>query len=123
MGKKNVTVELYDQEGAKNYSGRCVGLLDDREFNAILKSSDLQRKITTVKTISLLDVSEVKKIQDLRLVIVTKNINKTNKKGLFITEPIEMISQFTSPDDLTMVGTDGSYIVMKEELEPLVPVY
>jgi len=118
MGKKNVIVELYDQEGAKSYTGRCVGLLDDREFNAVLKSPDLQRKLTTVSTISLFDISEVKKIQDLRLVIVTKNNkSETNKKGLFITEPIEMISQFTSPDDITMVGTDGSYILMKEEQE------
>lgn len=117
MGKKNVTVALYDQEGASNYTGRCVGLLCDREFNAILKSSDLQRKLTTVRTVSLFDISEVKKIQDLRLAIVTKNNSETTKKGLFITEPIEMISQFISPDDLTMIGTDGSYILIKEEQE------
>ena len=116
MGKKNVTVELYDQEGAKHYSGRCVGLLGDREFNAILKSPDLQRKLTTVRTVPLADIAEVKEVQDLRLAIITKNNNsETDKKGLFITEPIEMISQFTSPDDITMVGTDGSYMMVKEE--------
>ena len=116
MSKKNVTVELYDQNGAKHYSGRCVGLLGDREFNALLKSTDLQRKLTTVRTVPLADIAEMKQIQDLRLVIVTKNNdNAADKKVLFITEPIEMISQITLPDDITIVGTDGSYIMVKEE--------
>lgn len=115
MSKKNVNVELYDREGAKNYSGRCVGLLCDREFNALLKSHDLQRKLTTVRTVPLADISEIKQVQDLRLAIITKaNNNEADKKVLFITEPIEMISQITLPDDLTMVGTDGSYIMVKE---------
>lgn len=115
MGKKNVTVEIYGQEGAKQYSGRCVGLLNDREFNAILKSSDLQRKLTTVRTIPLIAVAEIKQVQDLRLAVITTNKGAIDKKGIFITEPIEMISQFTSPDDVTMVGTDGSYMMIKEE--------
>lgn len=115
MGKKNVTVELYGQEGAKHYEGRCVGLLDDREFNAILKSTVLQRKLTTVRTMPLTDIADIKQVQDLRLAIITKGPKgEADKKGLFITEPIEMISQFTSPDDLTLVGTDGSYIMVKE---------
>lgn len=117
MGKKNITIELYGQEGEKQYSGRCVGLLDDKEFNAILKSTDLQKRLITVRTVLLADIADVKKVQDLRLVIVSKSNSKgeTDKKGLFITEPIEMISQFVSPDDITMVGTDGSYMMVKEE--------
>lgn len=117
MAKKNITVEIYGQDGEKHYEGRCVGLLGDREFNALLKSTDLQRKLTTVRTIPLLDISKVKQIQDLRLAMITKPSNEStmNKKGIFITEPIEMISQFTSPDDLTLVGTDGSYLLVKEE--------
>lgn len=115
MSKKNVDVELYDQDGAKHYNGRCVGLLDDREFNAILKSADLQRKLTTVRTVPLADIAETKQVQDLRLAIITTNNGAVDKKGLFITEPIEMISQVTLPDDITIVGTDGSYIMLKEK--------
>lgn len=116
MSKKRIAVELYNQEGAQHYTGRCVGLLTDKEFNAIISKPELQRKLMTVKTTPLVDIANVKKVQDLRLAMVTEtDFKKTvGKKGLFITEPIELISQFTSPDDLTIVGTEGSYVMIKE---------
>lgn len=116
MSKKRVTIELYNQEGAKHYAGRCIGLLTDKEFNAVVAKPELQRKLMTVRTIPLTDIANVKKVQDLRLAIVTETDFKktTGRKGLFITEPIELVSQFTSPDDLTLVGTEGSYVMIKE---------
>lgn len=116
MSKKSVTVELYAQEGAKHYNGRCVGLLDDREFNALLKNVDLQRKLTTVRTVPLSDIAETKQVQDLRIAIITTNNETIDKKVLFITEPIEMISQITLPDDMTIVGTNGAYTMLKEKV-------
>lgn len=113
MGKKTVSVELYDKDGPQHYEGRCVGLIDDKEFNAIVSNTELQRKIATVETIPLVDIAKMKDVQELRLVVV-KPDKTDNKKGLFITEPIELISQFSSPDDMTIVGTDGSYIIIKE---------
>ena len=112
MSKKIVTVEVYDQEGSHHYEGRCVGLINGEEFSALIKSTELQRKLTTVKTVPLLDVANVKRVEDLRLVVVTRK--ETLDKKLFITEPIELISQFTAPDDVTLVGTDGAYITIKE---------
>lgn len=120
MGKKIVSIELYGQEGAQHYTGRCVGLLTDKEFNAIINKPDLQKKLITVRTVPLIDIANINEVQDLRLVIVTKTCDTeevSDNKKLFITEPIEMISQFTSPDDLTIVGTDGSYIMIKETEE------
>lgn len=116
MSKKRITVELYNQEGVKHYNGRCVGLLTDKEFNAVVTKPELQRKLMTVRTISLADIANVKEIQDLRLVVITEtNFNKiVSKKGLFVTEPIELVSQFTAPDDLTLVGTEGTYVMIKE---------
>ena len=116
MSKKRITIELYNQEGVKHYTGRCVGLLTDKEFNAIVIKTELQRKLMTVRTTPLADIANVKKIQDLRLAVVTEADPKkaTSRKGLFVTEPIELVSQFTSPDDLTLVGTEGSYVMIKE---------
>lgn len=116
MSKKRITVELYNQEGVKHYTGRCIGLLTDKEFDAVVVKPELQRKLMTVRTVPLTDIADVKKIQDLRLAIVTETDSKktAGRKGLFVTEPIELVSQFTSPDDLTLVGTDGSYVMIKE---------
>ena len=64
----------------------------------------------TVRTVPLIDVANVEDIQNLRIAIVVKE-----KRGFFVTEPIEMISQFNSPDDLTLIGTEGSYITVTEK--------
>lgn len=114
MDKKRITVEFYSKNGEQKYTGRCVGLLTNTEFNAIVNKPDLQRKLITVRTVPLIDMANLKEIQDLRLAMVT-NIGSKEKKGLFITEPIEMVSQFISPDDLTLIGTAGSYITVIEK--------
>ena len=119
MIKRSVTIDLYGQDGEQQYSGRCVGLLDDKEFNAIINRDDypdLQRKLTTIRTVPISDIVTRKEIQDLRLAIVIDANQRTgvDKKGIFITEPIELISQYIAPDDLSLIGTDGSYIMVKE---------
>lgn len=116
MSKKNVTIGFYNQGGEREYTGRCVGLLTDTEFNAIVNKPDLQRKLMTVKTTPLADIAHAESIQGLRLAIVTKIGSKEGKKGLFITEPIDMISQFIEPDDLTLISIEGSYIMVAEEV-------
>lgn len=114
MSKKSVTIEFFNQEGDQEYNGRCIGLLTNVEFSAITNDSNLQRRLMTVKTISLTDIAQVEKIENLRLAVVIK-ITSKERKGLFITEPIEMISQFVRPNDLTLIGKEGSYITVTEK--------
>lgn len=109
MSKKKVTIEFYSQEGECEYTGRCLGLLTDKEFNAVTNQPTLQKKLMTVATTPIAEIAEVEDVQNLRLAIVTK------EKGLFITEPLEIVSQFVPPDDLTLVGKEGSYIMVTEE--------
>ena len=120
MSKKRVTIEFYNQESEQQYTGRCVGLLSDKEFNAVVNKPDLQRKLMTVRTIPLVDVASVEEIQNLRLAAVINgksNKETVGRKKLFITEPIEMISQFINPDDLSLIGTEGSFITITEKIE------
>ena len=114
MDKRSVTIEFYNHAGEQKYVGRCIGLLTDVEFNALVNKPDVQQKLMTVRSVLLSDIALVQDIQNLRLAIVTE-IGSKNTKGFFITEPIEMISQYVEPDDLTLIGTEGSYITVTEE--------
>ncbi len=118
MSKKYITIEFYSQHGAQHYTGRCVGLLTDKEFNAIINTKNLQKKLLTGKTVPLVDIANVSEVQNLRLAVVVKPTNSVGKKGLFITEPLDLISQFIAPDDLTLVGIEGSYIMINETEGP-----
>ena len=117
MDKRIVTVDLYSQDGQHNYTGRCVGLLTKEEFSAVVDRPDLQKKLITSQTVPLIDIANVKDIQGLRSVIVIKTeLTEKKTKRLFISEPIEMVSQFIEPDDLTLIGVEGSYMLIEEKI-------
>lgn len=119
MSKKTVILELYNQKDDQQYIGRCVGLLSDKEFNAIISRPEVQKKLITSRTVPLAEIAIVKDIQDLRLAIIIKvNCEEvTKRKKLFVTEPIELVSEFISPGNLTMIGTGGSYTTIEETEE------
>ena len=107
--KRITTVKIYN-DIEYECTGRCVGLLDSEEYNALILNEEIRRKLTTVATVSIAEIATVPYIKGLRLVIVlTKSIRK-----LFITEPIEMVSQYTASDTMSIVGKNGAYIEITE---------
>lgn len=112
--KRRIVVESYTHQDTQKCVGRCIGLLTDIEFDAVVNNPELQKKLITVGTEPLINISNVEEIKDLRLALVTKTKGNT---ALFITEAIDMVSQFISPDNLILIGVNGSYITITEEVE------
>lgn len=110
--RRVTTIKVYN-DAMYECVGRCIGLLNSEEYNALILSKEIQRKLTNVATVSLAEIATVPYVKGLRLSVV---IDKTEngKKKLFVTEPIEMISQYKAPSIMSMVGKDGAYVEITE---------
>jgi hypothetical protein len=115
--KKFIKVEICSNSKEFEYVGRCLGLVTPEEYAGIVDKSDLRNKISTVGTTSLKDIGSLDEVKGLRLVMTIKSKGDVNinKKSLFVSEPLEHISQFKANDEVTLVGESGTFMFVTEE--------
>lgn len=118
--KKLVKVEVYtgSDEEDKVYEGRLLGLIDDKEFNSLIKSPQLQAKCITKGTISLSDITtQYQELEGLRVVIAAKKIGEEiATKILFISERLDRVSYVKKKtNEAAFTGESDSFIMIKEE--------
>lgn len=117
--KKVIIAKVYTgaNEDDKIYEGRLLGLIDDKEFNSLIKSPQLQTKCITRETMPLPAITKrYQKLDGLRVVIAVKKVNgEIATKLLFISERLDRVSYVKSDDDAAFTGESDSYIMIEEK--------
>ncbi len=107
-----------DNEDDKTYEGRLLGLIDDKEFNSLLKSPQLQSKCITRESVPLSVITkQYQKLDGLRMVMAVKKVgNEVASKLLFISEKLDRVSYVKNENDAAFTGeSDCSYIMIEEK--------
>lgn len=115
-------VESRASRGAngRKYTGRLIGLINDKEFAAIIGNKELQKKCFTSGTMSLTDiVDNHEKLDDYRMVVAIKKIDDENVIGnkLFITERLSLVSYLDKGKSAGITGENGAYMFVEEVKE------
>jgi hypothetical protein len=120
MSKKVQTqIDLWtDKDIGVKYKGRLLGLITDKEFNAIINSARLQKKVATKETVPLKEITDNHKDLDgYRLVLAIRSkddITSVGKK-LFISERLHLVSYVrASKGECGITGETNSYLFIKE---------
>jgi len=117
--KAQTQIEVWDNKdvGVK-YKGRLLGLITDKEFNAIIKSTDLQKKVITKETVLLSEITDNHKdLSGYRLMLAIKSKDGVAVVGkkLFISERLHLMS-YVRParNECGITGEVDSYLFIKE---------
>lgn len=116
--KKIVDVNVYiTGESDINYTGRCLGLLTPAEYAGLIEHPELRKKLYTVETKSLDDISKVDNIAEMRLAIAVKERNgkPVVRPTLFITEELDLVTSVMTTDTLTINGANDGFFIFSEE--------
>lgn len=117
--RKYITVEVWQQgsSASATYSGRCLGLLTDKQYAGLLERPELMNRIMTVETTPVRDIGVLDNIEGTRLAMSLKSKDGKDifKKKLFISEPIEHVSQMNALEEITITGKNGSFMFITEE--------
>ncbi len=104
------------------YKGRLLGLIDDEEFNKIIKDKGMQNQCFTKGTMPLSNITHNKAfdgpegLDGLRMVVALRvKDDRIVAKRLFITEKLNMISFIGEDGETSINGEEGSWITLNEE--------
>lgn len=115
MSKKTVTIELCDH--GRTYEGRLLGLIDDKQFHALVTRKVFQNKIFSCATIPLEEIrtNYVEGFNGLRMILAIRKINNDSIGGkhLFVTERLNIIGSDNN-GDLGILGEDDEYYMVEE---------
>lgn len=93
MNKKIVTIELCDHK--KTYEGRLLGLIDDKQFHALMTRKAFQNKVFCCATVPLEEIRTSCRagFNGLRLVLTIRKIDDKTVGGkhMFVTERLSYI--------------------------------
>lgn len=118
--KKEVVLRIFNNKNIE-LVGRCLGYVTAEEYADIVdRPEELLKKLYTVSSSTIKDLSKVEEIEGLRLAIALSR--KGNKmvlgKEIFFTQPLNYVCQiqYTDPDprDIAYVGTKDPYITVEE---------
>lgn len=115
-------VESRASRGANGrvYNGRLIGLINDKEFAAIIANKELQKKCYTSGTMSLSDiVDHHEKLDGYRMVIAIRKVDNNNVIGnkLLITERLSLVSYLDKDKTAGITGENGAYMMVEEVQE------
>jgi hypothetical protein len=116
--KKMIRVDLFTGKLEKQYYGRLLGLINDDEFNSILKSSELKKRVETKETIQLSDITNNHQdIDGFRMVMTVKKVNckDITEPKLFISERLTFVSYVQPEGSCAFTGESQSYLMVEEE--------
>jgi hypothetical protein len=101
----------------KKYSGRLIGLINDKEFASIISNKEVRKKCFTSGTLPLTEiVDNHETLQGFRMVIALKEIDEKPVFGqkLFITERLSLISYLNTDKSAGITGEHGAYMLVEE---------
>lgn len=117
--KKMIKVDVFTGNLERIYYGRLLGLVDDEEFNAIIKSDTLKKRIHTKETMPLEEITDNwQDLNGLRLVMTIKKIDDgkdTIEPRLFISERLSFVSYAKPEGNCAFTGESQSYLMVEEE--------
>lgn len=121
ISKTMIVIDVYTGEKEKQTSveGRLLGLINDKEFNAIVASKQLQKKVLTKETIPLSSITKHhQNLEDYRVVVAARVRNDTqfHPARLFISDKLGVVS-FVQPEGNCGFTDRGQAYVMIEEKE------
>lgn len=121
------TVELTIIPGGGSsikYTGRVLGVLNEIEFNTLIKVKDVQRKILSGPTIAIKDIGDTfGDIKGLRLALAAKTKDEESVlETVFVTEPLDMVTSMmfkgSVPHQMVISGVkDTIYQIVEENIE------
>jgi hypothetical protein len=129
LKKKLVNIDFYSSDmesrasrgaNGRRYTGRLIGLVNDKEFAAIIRNKELQKKCFTSATMPLTDiVDHHEKLEGYRMVIAMKKVDGEPIIGnkLFITERLSLISYLDNDKSAGITGENGAYMFVEEVKE------
>lgn len=115
MSKKTVTIELCDHN--RTYEGRLLGLIDDKQFHALMTRKAFQNKIYSGATVPLAEIAEnYPEFKGLRMILAVRKINgeTIGGKHLFITERLNIVGN-DDKEGLGILGKDDEYYTVTEK--------
>jgi hypothetical protein len=115
LKKKQVELQIWGTGREITYTGRLLGLLSPKEYDALFVKPELKSRINTVETASLSIIGEMQDIDGFRLVLAVKKRGDevVLDKRLFISEPLEHVSSCISASEVSFVSVE-SYLVATE---------
>jgi len=117
MKKKKVVIELCEHR--RTYEGRLLGLIDDREFSAVLEKKRYQNKLFSSETTPLNSiVSNHSRLNGMRLALAIRKIDGkvVGGKHLFITERLDFVGS-QGGNEAGILGYQDEYYLLTEEDE------
>jgi len=124
-GKKFIELKVYGEANNKSklYEGRLLGLVDDAEFNALVRSSVVQNRCITKATMPLTNITDCKEfdttdgLKGLRLVMAVKKQGHVEclSKKLFGTEKLDYISTVKDGGKTASFTGPNSWMTIKEK--------
>ena len=121
--KRQIDVILWLANNRKiNYKGRLLGLIDDAEFNMIIRDKGIQNQCFTKETMPLSKIIYNKAfdgpegLMGLRMAVAVRERNdQIIAKRLFISEKLNMISFVGEDGEASINGEEDSWITLNEE--------
>jgi hypothetical protein len=118
LKKKQIELQVYERDIDIIYTGRLLGLLSPKEYDALFVKPELKNKITTVETASIKSIGEIDIIEGFRIAMIIKKRNDeiVQDKLLFISEPLEYLSALNSDTEASFVGVDSYFIATEVDV-------
>lgn len=117
--KTIVVIDIYTGKSETSVEGRLLGLINDKEFNAIVTSKELQKKVLTKETISLSSITQhYQNLEDYRVVVAVRSRDgaQFHPARLFASDKLGVVS-FVQPDGNCGFTDRGQAYIMIEEKE------
>jgi hypothetical protein len=117
LKKKQIELQVYGKDIEVIYTGRLLGLLSPKEYDALFVKPELKNKIATVETTSLKSIGEMDIIEGFRIAMTVKKRNDevVPNKIIFISEPLEYLSALNSDIEASFVGADSYFVATEVE--------
>ena len=120
MVKKLVNIQAFLKDNTNmTYKGRLLGLLTEEEYAGLVTQPDLMRKLFSVGSKPLQDISDAKvDVEDMRLAITVmeKDDEAILTPTLFVTDPLEMISSVVDNKCINLNGKNSTFYIVEEEV-------
>ena len=113
--KTSTVIELCDSK--KTYKGRLLGLVNDKEFHALMIKKRFQNKIFSCRTVPLDEiVDNYPRLNGLRLVLAAQELDgeMLTGKQLFVTEKLSHVANVDG-GVVGILGERDEYYVIREE--------
>jgi len=118
--KAIVVIDVYTSEKAEQTTveGRLLGLINDKEFNAIVSSKKLQKGVLTKATKSLSSITRhYQNLEDYRVVVAARarNGEQFHPARLFISDKLGVVSFVQPGGNCGFTDRSQAYIMIEEK--------